>query len=476
MARFSISAFGIAYRPAVLSTDTTAGLRKTLTNTELSRTCLGALLAAVSSIQLAAAQAETRLPYRSTDSHLGVASCAASTCHGSTITRQSNVEQDEYLVWSDDEYPDKHAGAYDVLFNDLSRRIAANLGLEAAHEAQVCLDCHTDFVPPDRRGESFSLAEGVGCEACHGGAERYLERHDEPDTTHERNLELGLFPTDDPRERARLCLSCHFGNDDKYVTHRIMGAGHPRLSFELDTFTADQPAHFLVDDDYARRKRVWTGVQTWAIGQTIAARHFANAVLQGRDTGLFPELTLFDCHSCHHSMDDLRWRPRESIGLGPGALRFNDANLLMTYQLARVAAPDRADRLHAGIRALHQAARKDRKAVAQACRDLIEMLDGMQTVLADYAFSNADMYGLIDGLIEYALQGEYRDYAAAEQTAMAISSVLIALEQAGGFDRERGDILFAELDKVFDAVESDDEFRPAGFENALQMFRQVLKG
>ena len=434
------------------------------------------MLAGLFSIHVAAANAQSALPYQATDDHLGVSSCAGSTCHGSTIERQSNVEQNEYLVWSDDEYPDKHASAYEVLFNDVSRRIAQNLGLEAAHEAQVCLDCHTDFVPPERRGEDFSLEEGVGCEACHGGGERYLEPHDEPDASHARNLELGLFPTDDPRERARLCLSCHFGNDDKYVTHRIMGAGHPRLSFELDTFTADQPAHFYVDDDYARRKRVWTGVQTWAIGQTLAARHFVNAVLQGGDTGLFPELTLFDCHSCHHSMDDLRWRPRESTSLEPGALRFNDANLLMTYQLSRVAATERADRLYAAIRALHQASRQDRAAVARACRDLIELLDGMQATLADYTFSSSDMYGLIDGLIDYALEGEYRDYAAAEQTVMAISSILIALEQAGDFDQERGDTLFAALDKVFDAVESDDQYQPSGFQNALQTFRRVLNG
>lgn len=428
------------------------------------------------SIHAAAAQAESPLPYQSSDSHLGVASCAGSTCHGSTIPRQSNVEQDEYLVWSGDEYPDKHASAYEVLFNDQSNRIAENLGLESAHEAQICLDCHTDFVPPDRRGEEFALAEGVGCEACHGGAERYLEAHDEPDATHERNLELGLFPAEDPRERAHLCLSCHFGNDDKYVTHRIMGAGHPRLSFELDTFTADQPAHFYVDDDYARRKRVWTGVQTWAIGQTLAARHFVEAVLQGDDTGLFPELTLFDCHSCHHSMDDLRWQPRRSTGLGPGALRFNDANLLMTYQITRVASPDQAGRMHDGIRALHRASRDDRAGVARACRDLLGMLDGIQATLADYTFSSADMYGLIDGLIEYASKGEYRDYAAAEQTVMAISSILVTLEISGDFDAERGDILFAALDEVLKTLENDEQFKPAGFQSALQNFKQILQG
>ncbi|MGK0321912.1 MAG: hypothetical protein ACI9JP_004111, partial [Granulosicoccus sp.] len=33
-----------------------------------------------------------------------------------------------------------------------------------------------------------------------------------------------------------------------------MGAAHPRLSFELDLFTANQPAHYSVDADYMARK------------------------------------------------------------------------------------------------------------------------------------------------------------------------------------------------------------------------------
>lgn len=436
------------------------------------------VLVLTSSLTFSTAFAESppTLPYESPAVHLGVGSCASSTCHGSTIPRSSNVEQNEYLVWSDDEYPDKHASAYDVLFNERSQRIARNLGLETAHEADICLECHTDFVPPERRGERYAISEGVGCEACHGGAEQYLDAHYAPDATHARNLELGLFPTEDARDRAHLCLSCHFGNGDKYVTHRIMGAGHPRLTFELDTFTADQPAHYYVDDDYAARKRVWTGVQTWAVGQSLAARHLVQAVLRGGDTGLFPELTLFDCHSCHHSMDDKRWQPRDSVGLEPGSLRFNDANLLMTHQLARVAAPDTAEPLRNGIRAFQQATRRDREAISRAGRELLAVLDDIEARLGDYEFSGADMRALIDGLIQYSLQGEYRDYAAAEQTVMAISSILIAMEESGEFDQQRGDTLFAALDEVLATLDDEAAFRPAGFQTALEAFRQVLNG
>ena len=57
----------------------------------------------------------------------------------------------------------------------------------------------------------------------------------------------------------------------------MMGAGHPRMSFELDTFTTVEPAHFKPDSDWEKRKRVWDGVQVWAIGQAM--------VVSGNDDG-----------------------------------------------------------------------------------------------------------------------------------------------------------------------------------------------
>ena len=124
-------------------------------------------LAVVAVLLVGGARAE--LPQDDAYVHMGVATCAASQCHGSAIPRDgSSVLQNEYVTWTQD---DPHAGAYDTLTSDQSRRIAARLGLESATGAKICLDCHADNVPPARRGERFHLSDGVGCEACHGGSE-----------------------------------------------------------------------------------------------------------------------------------------------------------------------------------------------------------------------------------------------------------------------------------------------------------------
>ena len=135
------------------------------------------------------------------------------------------------------------------------------MGLDNAHEAKVCLDCHADNVAHEKSGNRFQINYGIGCEGCHGGAERYLSNHTDPDQTHQDNIEDGMYPTDRIEDRARLCLSCHVGDDQKIASHEIMGAGHPRLSFELDTFGVLQPAHYVLDDDYKSKN----GSQTMSL-------------------------------------------------------------------------------------------------------------------------------------------------------------------------------------------------------------------
>ena len=229
------------------------------------------LLVALTAFSLDGAAAQTTLPSKGPDIHLGVTSCGGSTCHGATQpVRGSQVLQNEYLIW---QRQDKHAKAYAVLLEPRSQRIARNLGLPDAHTAKVCLDCHTDNVSENLRGRQFQVSDGVGCEGCHGGGQRWLGAHVAGVASTEDLHRLGMYPTQNPVARAELCLSCHLGDETKFVTHRMMGAGHPRLAFELDTFTEIQPAHYAVDDDYRKRKTVASGVQTWAVGQEIGRAH-----------------------------------------------------------------------------------------------------------------------------------------------------------------------------------------------------------
>ncbi|HVO87768.1 MAG TPA: multiheme c-type cytochrome [Casimicrobiaceae bacterium] len=415
----------------------------------------------------AMAPGKLSLPYQSKDGSVGVVNCANSLCHGSVQPfKDSPILQTEYVTWS---RVDKHARAYRILGNEQSQRIARNLGIGDPQKAKVCLDCHAHNVPADLRGERFKFEDGVSCEACHGPAGRWLASHVETGATHASNIDNGLFDTGDPVARAQLCLSCHFGNADRFVTHRIMGAGHPRMSFELDTFTVVEPAHFKADEDWQKRKQTWDGVKVWAIGQALAVKESMSVLADPRRSrdGLFPELVLFDCHACHHPMSEKRWAPRVP-GLGPGVVRLNDSSMLMARQIARAIDAPFGARVGDSMNRLQQSVVSGGDALANA-RQVSAEMDDLIARLANVEFGPAEMRRVLGGLIDEGLNGQYRDYAGAEQATMAIGSVANFMYQKGVLKSARD--VNGGLAQLQAAVADDERYKPGQFEAALRSFR-----
>jgi hypothetical protein len=425
---------------------------------------------------LAAIEARAQpLPYQSPHETLGTVTCASSLCHGTIkLWKGSNVLQNEYLTWS---RIDKHARAYNILLNERSQRIAKNLGLkQPAHEAKICLDCHAHVIPENRRGERFKITDGVTCESCHGPAEKWVKTHVEPANPavdqHAKNIEDGMYPTSDAVARAKLCMSCHYGNQDKLVTHRIMGAGHPRMSFELDTFTEIAPKHFVVDKDYSERKKVWDGAKTWAIGQALAVSETMTILAdpkRGRD-GVFPELVLFDCHACHHPMSENRWKPKTAFGpsISPGLVRLNDSSMLMLRAITRAIDPALGDRVAAQTQKLHRAIAGEGDAFNEAAA-LKKLAQETVPVMSGTTFSNQTMSAVLSRLIEDGVQGTYSDYAAAEQATLAIGSVGAYLAKQGAMAAPQK--FNASLKKLTASLAKDEQYKPREFEELLKELR-----
>ena len=427
-------------------------------------------IAAAGLLQAVVASGATPLPQYSQDKTIGVGSCASSLCHGAIETwKDSTVLQNEYVTWS---RSDKHARSYAVLLNERSKEIAKKLALpQPAEKSDLCLDCHTHNPKPAQRGEGFQITDGIACEACHGPAERWIKSHVEPDATHAKNVGRGMYPTNDDVARARLCLSCHIGNQEKFVTHKIMAAGHPRMSFELDTFTQIGPAHFQIDADWQKRKGTWDGVRAWAIGQAVAAQELL-ALLQsprGRD-GLFPELVLFDCHSCHHPMGDKR-NTAARVGAGPGFVRLNDASLLMLRQIARRVVPDEAAAFSQQVANLHKAVAAGSDALAHA-HTVEALISAMIPKIGAHKFSGEDVKAILIGLIDDGLGGQYGDYQGAEQAVMAVQSVA---EFMGRHKMIRTQPLKPTMKRLLAAVAHDEKYQPAVFTQALRDLKSSVE-
>ena len=258
---------------------------------------------------------------------LGVASCANGICHGATSPLAgSAINQDEYLIWH---RQDPHARAHQTLFSTQSRQIAEHLKIGPPHEAAQCLNCHVSNPPAQQRGPKFLQSDGVGCESCHGPAEGWIDSHTDGYRSNQERLAAGLYPTWEPSARAELCSGCHLGSADNPIDHQIMGAGHPPLRFELDTYLAAMPPHHRATNAAELGKAVPSAMQNWLAGQFAAASVLLDRLEHPKARGLLPDFMLFDCYACHHDLNDQRWQPWRAQGLRPGEPRLADQALVM---------------------------------------------------------------------------------------------------------------------------------------------------
>lgn len=362
---------------------------------------------------------------------LGTINCSQSTCHAADIPwPNSSVSQKEYLVWKE---RDPHAQSYKALESKRGQSIARRIGVGDATKADKCLNCHAHNVPEDQREDTFDITEGVTCEACHGNASQWLGVHTAGLYYYSKNVERGMYPTTDPTARAELCLGCHVGNEDKFVTHKMMAAGHPPLPFELGFytwFTKSNPearggyAHFTVDDDYLQRKPWPFGVKVWAIGQVAQAKMILRLVTDPENgpKGLFPELALFDCRSCHRSKDG-------GGVTGPTVPRIKNANLVFAEFAAELVDPALARQLRSNVASLRASTDDSWGAVISSSRRMKATLDKIAAKLEKHDFSIEDNKKTLARIANAYGRGRFGGYEAAEQAVLATGSLVDELDR-----------------------------------------------
>ena len=405
-------------------------------------------------------------------SHLGVASCAGSTCHGRAEPDGKVVRQDEILRWQDPSSPTgAHSRAYATLTNSRSKAIAERLGIGPATSAASCLGCHSD--PAASRGPKFQISDGVGCEACHGGSSTWIDVHKAGN--HTANLRAGLTATERPAVKAAICLDCHFGSADgnQFVTHKMMAAGHPRISYELDLFTTLQ-SHHNEDGDYTTRKGKVSGVRVWAVGQAMAVERqlslFENA--KYGTAGAFPEFYFFDCHSCHRQInDDQKFSPSalENPGrpVGAGETPFNDENFIMLSAAARIAAPRLSSKFEADSKAFHIAITKDRASAVAAAEKLRNSASALASAFQSEAFDRAQTFAIIDLISSDAVGNRLTDFTGSQQAVTAIDTLVSAMVNSGQVSGGAVSGIRSDINRAYAAVRDPNEYRPADFRRAL---------
>lgn len=403
--------------------------------------------------------------------HVGAATCGSASCHNASRPWQtSSILQNEYITWSEF---DRHSNAYQTLKSDEAKRIAWNLGLRPAHRSPLCLDCHSNNVPSGAREREFSLSDGVSCEACHGGAKDYLGPHVAGKNTHSDNIANGMIDIANPNIRAKVCGDCHLVNKNNFLGHRLYSAGHPRLRFELNSYTVAQPNHFRVDHDYILRKGEVSPVEVWIAGQLVAASLLADAVISqpASQQALIPELAFYDCFSCHQytskNAGEEGFHPHKGKAIPSAGYAF-----LMLKVIANAFELPQSEQINQHLE-LYKQPHNDKSKALAAAQALKAAAEAMQTATQLKKIKLQSVARLSTELLNEAKRGAKHRLIFAEQATMAMNA--FAEQLAASTSTAEQQKLTEQLDRLYNSVDDEDNYSAAGFLRALEAVDQTLQ-
>jgi hypothetical protein len=309
-----------------------------MTHTRTLGPAAGLALAVVAGLGWPRAPAEPVPPRTTTvvPAPVGLAGCAAAACHGAPPSRFGADGHPERWRCSAAQWSaaDPHRHAYAVLDGELAEHIMARYaGGRPATAEPRCLACHTN---PSLAGDTTPApfialrAEGVSCEACHGGAGGWVGPHTTWRTAADREVGYdrhGMAKLFDLGVRAEVCLGCHVGapgDPVRDMNHDMIAAGHPRLEFDFADALARLPKHWdekdRTTDGQPPREAGW-GVRAWLVGR-VAHAEAAGRLTADRAARAdpWPELAEGNCFACHHTLPEgWRQRPGHAAGRPPGS-------------------------------------------------------------------------------------------------------------------------------------------------------------
>jgi hypothetical protein len=171
-------------------------------------------------------------------------------------------------------------------------------------------------------------------------------------------------------------------------------------------------------------------------------------------------------------MSKIRWGARDSTGLGPGVVRLYDANFIMLQALPF---PDKDRQLVQRMtRNLHQSTTQGLPAFRQAIADYQKALPALKQSLHNKTFSDSELKAVLANLIQAGVDGEFRDYAAAEQAVMAIASLLSTLDIHSAFSAKAQQAAGKRLDELYTCVDDDEKYNPVCFTDGLKHLKSAV--
>jgi hypothetical protein len=418
--------------------------------------------------------------------YVGPGSCGASACHGNIRPlSKTKVWQNEYSTWVTS---DKHAHAYRALQEPLGKQIGQILKLpEPPESSQRCLVCHAVSVPPAAHARDFDIAEGVSCESCHGPASLWLEPHIEPTAKHLDLVEkLHLYDNKNLEKRAERCLYCHLGAPGAIVDHELIAAGHPDLTFELDSFSASEPPHWADKNADGSPADALFGVRVWSVGQAVALKQSMLRVANHAKAGPWPEFSEMDCVTCHHSLTGPQsWRRQSAakmrVASDPsyagriyGQPPYNLSRYVLFKHFAAELNPGLNEELSKAsdmVKEKVTSMSPNRAEVETAANHAAELAGQLIADARDASYDGERTKRLLRAITGDADAIAFDGERTAEQATMTVNSLYIAAAKADGPDPATRQA----IDGLFKLVNNQSSYDARQFAEQLRAVRSTLR-
>jgi hypothetical protein len=277
----------------------------------------------------------------------------------------------------------------------------------------------------------------------------------------------------------------------------MIAAGHPDLVFELDSFQAVEPEHW-VEKTPGHPEEPTTdplfGVRAWSVGQAVQLRDSMNRLIrrangtEGNKGLVWPENAELDCFACHHSLTPAEesWRLR-SVTEAPRSPRgyyqtrragdppYNMSRIVVFRHMADAVDAQTAKQLEAAmnkVAALVTQLQPDRNEIVQSATQAGELAGRLADELRTSNFDSektARVMRAIAGDADYiADQGE----RSAEQAAMALDSLYIAYSKSSGGP---SDEVKSSISSLFQQLDNPSAYNGPRFAAAMKRVGAALR-
>lgn len=147
------------------------------------------------------AQEKTEAPAKAAgNKFIGSAKCKI--CHNSP------AKGEQFKKWTES----RHAKAFETLATPAAKEVGAKAGVDNPQTSEKCLVCHIAgaTAPAEAKDATYTQADGVSCEACHGAGSGYKDM--KTMKSHDAAVAAGLVASPE-----KGCVGCH---NDKSPTFK----------------------------------------------------------------------------------------------------------------------------------------------------------------------------------------------------------------------------------------------------------------